>query len=66
VFAVGYSRPQTTFPFLGSIYAILAIGDIIGSPNYLLAEGWMAWEYGVQSLLGANHPYANRPPLIGD
>jgi hypothetical protein len=26
---------------------------------------WGHWEYGLQSLLPASHPYKNRPPLIG-
>jgi hypothetical protein len=29
-----------------------------------LVEGYLAWKWGV--LLGGAHPYANRPPLIGD
>jgi hypothetical protein len=66
VFAIGHSRPQNRYPMNGLIYAVLAIGEIIDSPNYLRAEGWLAWEYGVQSLLPALHPYLNRPPLIGD
>lgn len=29
-----------------------------------LIEGYLAWKWGIQ--LAANHPYVNRPPLIGD
>jgi hypothetical protein len=66
-FRIGGSRPQSTFPFNGDIYCILAIGSAIGSPSFFAAEGWMAWEFGMSSLLlPASHPFANRPPLIGD
>lgn len=30
------------------------------------AEGLMLWKRGLQQLLPASHPFANRPPLIGD
>lgn len=31
-----------------------------------LIEGYKAWKWGVVSELPADHPFANRPPLIGD
>ena len=65
LFAIGFSRPQLTYAMNGPIYAVLAIGEIIDSPNYLRAEAWIAWEFGVPFLLPANSPYRNRPPLIG-
>ncbi len=29
-------------------------------------EGYLAWKWGLQGNLPASHPFANRPPLIGD
>ena len=29
-------------------------------------EGYLAWKWGLQGNLPATHPFANRPPLIGD
>ena len=29
-------------------------------------EGYLAWKWGLDANLPANHPYRNRPPLIGD
>lgn len=31
-----------------------------------LVEGYLAWRWGMVSDLPASHPFANRPPLIGD
>lgn len=66
LFALGWSRPQGQYPFNGNIYCFLAVGSAMGSPDFLKAEAWIAWEYGVNYLLPASHPFRNRPPLIGD
>jgi hypothetical protein len=29
-------------------------------------EGYLAWKWGLEANLPANHPFRNRPPLIGD
>lgn len=31
-----------------------------------LVEGYLAWKWGMTTDLPASHPFANRPPLIGD
>lgn len=31
-----------------------------------MMQGYLAWKWNLSSLLVASHPYANRPPLIGD
>ena len=66
LFRIGGSRPQNLFPLNGDIYCILAIKSAIGSLPFFAAEGWMAWEFRMESLLPASHPFRNRPPLIGD
>ena len=45
------------------------MGEIILTTNISfsdsqLIEGYLAWKWGIQNLLAANHPYINRPPLI--
>ncbi len=66
VFRVGGSRPQNQYPLNGDLYSIMVLAAPIGSPEYLRAEAWMAGDFGVPDRLGAAHPFANRPPLIGD
>jgi hypothetical protein len=45
------------------------MGEIILTTNISFAEsqlveGYLAWKWGIQTLLASNHPYINRPPLI--
>ena len=37
----------------------------IGTAARQQCEGYMLWKRGLQNLLPASHPFANRPPLIG-
>lgn len=64
LFAVGYSRPQSTYYLNGDLAEILVIPFAIGSREFIAAEGLLAWKWDVR--LAASHPFANRPPLIGD
>lgn len=32
--------------------------------NNTIAEGYLAWKYGLQSLLQSTHPYAIEPPRV--
>jgi hypothetical protein len=47
------------------------IGEIILTQDITFAqsqqiEGYLAWKWGLVNMLPANHPFINRPPLIGD
>jgi hypothetical protein len=66
VFRLGGSRPQNLYPLSGRLFCLMVIASPVGSPNYLKTEAWMAWEFSSPELLGASHPFVNRPPLIGD
>ena len=66
VFRLGGSRPQNIYPFNGRLFCLMVIASPVDSPNYLKTEAWMAWEFSSPELLGSSHPFANRPPLIGD
>ncbi len=69
LFRLGGSRPQATsnpYPLNGDLYCFVAIASSVGSANFLKTEGWIAWEFKMQSILPSFHPYRYRPPSIGD
>jgi hypothetical protein len=66
IFQLGGSRPQNIYPLTGDLYCFMAISSELDSPNFLKVESWIAWEFRMESLLPASHPFRNRPPLIGD
>ena len=47
----------------GSIKAMVVLDDA-SDADVERIEGWMAWRYGEQGLLPANHPYKNAAPTI--
>jgi len=69
-FSIGRSRPQpgtgSGYPWTGPIFCVLVMKNSINTPNYRKAEGWMAWRYNTQRYLNSDHPFKNRPPMIGD
>lgn len=48
----------------GKISEVLAIDYVPSVAQRQVAEGYLAWKWGIT--LSASHPFANRPPLIGD
>lgn len=54
-------------------YSLIDYGDVISfigqnrqnARQSQTAEGYIAWKWGLQGNLPANHPFRNRPPLIG-
>jgi hypothetical protein len=64
---LGY-RPSNAFGFPGYINGY--IGELIvtlddeSARDRWLIEGYLSWKWGIP--LAASHPFANRPPLIGD
>lgn len=56
------SNPLGFWP--GSICEILAITDTLTVRLRVLMEGYLGWKWGYR--LAADHPFTNRPPLIGD
>jgi hypothetical protein len=57
---VGTSNTSTFNSWMGEI--ILTTN--ISFAESQLVEGYLAWKWGIQTLLASNHPYINRPPLI--
>lgn len=62
--AVGWGDPE--YDLIGSISEIIMLGRIPSTSSIQLIEGYLAWKWGLQNRLIATHPFANRPPLIGD
>lgn len=46
------------------IFIATSDGNITSRASIQKCEGYLSWKWGVR--LAADHPYANRPPLIGD
>jgi hypothetical protein len=52
--------------FVGGFRNVMFASSVLSTYQIQLSEGVMAWDGGHQGLLVANHPFRNRPPLIGD
>lgn len=50
--------------YLNCVFAEILMIQNTNTQIRQLVEGYLAWKWGI--LLPASHPYANRPPLIGD
>ena len=58
--AAGFSG-RTFQDYVGEV---ILTATAIGAYERQLIEGYLGWKWGTR--LAANHPFANRPPLIGD
>lgn len=71
-----FLAPPTTVGFLGHVnqtaltlckcFAVLHFQRMLSDYEDDLILGWGAWKFRYQDLLPVTHPFANRPPLIGD
>ena len=59
-----FYTPTIAESFNGDMGEILMFTSNYSSSGYhdLLLEGYLAWKWGIQSLLRTNHPYKNRAP----
>jgi hypothetical protein len=48
--------------FIGDIHEIVYYSNEIGLANIQQVEGYLAWKWGLQRSLPANHPWVNWPP----
>lgn len=48
----------------GTIFEIVWMSSAMAVPQRQALEGYLSWKWGIA--LAADHPFANRPPLIGD
>ena len=51
-------------PPTADLYELIIAPRLLSRQEYLAAEGYLAWKWGLP--IAADHPFANRPPLIGD
>ena len=63
---VGYTiaRQPNASRWSNNVYAEILLVQVTNTPIRQLVEGYFSWKWGVP--LAASHPFANRPPLIGD
>jgi hypothetical protein len=52
--------------WIGGFRHVVACNQVLADFESALMEGVIAWDDGTQSRLIGTHPFANRPPLIGD
>ena len=57
---------NNAFPSIGYIAEIIVLASIANADVREDIEGYLAWKWGLRNGLIAGHPFANRPPLIGD
>jgi hypothetical protein len=53
-------------PLVGYIAEVIIIPSIASNSTRQILEGYLAWKWGLQNNLSQDHPFLNRPPLIGD
>ncbi len=56
----------TTEPFYGKLSEILFYSSILSANQYFTLEGYLAWKWGLSTLLPSTHPFYTRAPLITD
>jgi len=61
---IGSDRGLATRGWMGQISEFIQISIVPTLRERNLIEGYLAWKWGIS--LVADHPFANRPPLIGD
>jgi hypothetical protein len=63
---IGNDRTAADSGFTGHIAENILIPRSCSVHELCLIEGYLAWKWGLQHRLIANHPFKNRPPIIGD
>jgi hypothetical protein len=57
---------NNTLPLVGYIAEIIILASIASARVQQQIKGYLAWRWALREALTAGHPFANRPPLIGD
>jgi hypothetical protein len=61
-----FSGSSFNSPLLGDYSELVIISNNTPKLELQNLEGYFAWKWGLTTNLPASHPFANRPPLIGD
>ena len=57
---------NNTVPLIGYVAEIIILASIASARVRQQIDGYLAWKWALREALTAGHPFANRPPLIGD
>jgi hypothetical protein len=57
---------NNTLPLIGYVAEIIILASIASARVRQQIDGYLAWKWALREALTAGHPFANRPPLIGD
>ena len=52
------------YGFTGNIAEVIYLESTASTTDRQLIEGYLAWKWGLESSLPANHPYKNLPPTV--
>lgn len=63
-FSIGCLRRQTAVYFWPGTVNELIIANFMPTQARLCMEGWLAWRWGLQGLLPADHRYKSEPPRV--
>jgi sugar lactone lactonase YvrE len=63
IIGLGNSTAPATDYFSGTMYEIIVYNTSLNITDRQLIEGYLAWKWGIQTSLPANHPYYSAAPL---
>ena len=56
----------TEEPYFGRMSEVLLYSSILSANQYATLEGYLAWKWGLSTLLPSTHPFYSRAPLVTD
>ena len=63
---VGHVRTELSpsYSFNGRVFELVLVSGVISTSDRQKLEGYLAWKWGTQSTLPADHPYRNGAPTV--
>jgi len=61
---IGADRTQTNRGWRGYIGEVICGSNALTTDTKNRIEGYLAWKWGIESVLPSNHPYKNHPPFV--
>lgn len=62
--AIGRDRNFSGRGWVGPIGEVIATDAVLSDTNRTKIEGYLAWKWGLEANLPANHPFKNLPPTV--
>ena len=53
------------YAFQGYVYEVVLVQGTLSTADRQNVEGYLAWKWGTQASLPADHPYKSAPPIVG-